>query len=138
MALAWPLLFQALWTLVVLGLLGYRRFHALREQRAEPAGLELSKAGWPDDVTKVSNNFDNQFQTPVLFYMICGVALVAGLAGPALVGLAWVFCASRVVHTAVHVSNNHVPYRFAAFFVGVIVLAAMLVTVATGLASRPV
>ena len=133
MALAWPLVFQILWTLVVLGLLGYRRLQALREGRARRAGLELSRAGWPDDVTQVSNNFDNQFQTPVLFYALCSLALATSMAGPVLVALAWIFCTARVVHTAIHVTTNHIPYRFAAFLVGVVVLAAMLVVVVLSL-----
>lgn len=124
-ALAWPVLAQIVWTMLVLALLGVRRYRAIKEKRARLPGLDLSREGWPDDVRKVSNNFDNQFQTPVLFYAICGVAVLTGAAGGAMAALAWLFVVTRIGHTAVHVTSNHVPLRFGFYAAGVGALVTM-------------
>lgn len=135
-SLAWPVLAQIVWTLLVLALLGARRYRALKEKRARLPGLDLSRDGWPDDVRKVSNNLDNQFQTPVLFYAVCGLAVLTGSASGAVVALAWLFVAARVGHTAVHVTTNHVPLRFAFYAAGVTALVAMTAAVAVALGGQ--
>lgn len=130
--LALPVLAQVFWTLVVLTGLGAARLRAIRQGHARVPGLALSKEGWPDDVRKVSNNFDNQFQVPVLFYVICGAATILETAGPLMTALAWFFVASRVAHTAVHVTTNYIPLRFGIFMAGFVALVIMYVLTAAG------
>ena len=43
--------------------------------------IALSNEAWPDDLKKVANNMHNQFETPVLFYVLCGVATYVGATG---------------------------------------------------------
>jgi hypothetical protein len=43
----------------------------------------------------------------------------------ALVILAWVFVAARIVHAAIHTGSNYVPRRFQAFVVSVLAMVAM-------------
>ena len=112
-----PVLAQIFWTLVVLCGLGVTRIRALRHRRADLSRLSISVEGWPSDARKMSNNFDNQFQIPVLFYVVCILATIMETAGPAMTALAWFFVVMRVAHTAVHVTNNYVPLRFA-FYMG--------------------
>src|SRR5688572_23030436 len=112
-----PLLAQVFWTLIVLCGLAVTRFRALRRRRADLAHLSISREGWPDDARKMSNNFDNQFQIPVLFYIVCILATFMETAGPGVTALAWFFVVMRVAHTAVHVTSNYVPLRFA-FYLG--------------------
>jgi hypothetical protein len=76
-------------------------------------------------VKKVSNNMHNQFETPILFYVLCGAATYVGATGLGMTLLAWVYVASRLVHLAIHVTTNYVPWRFYAFTVGIVVLVIM-------------
>jgi hypothetical protein len=125
-----PLLAQVFWTLVVLCGLAVTRFRALRHRRADLAHLSISREGWPDDARKMSNNFDNQFQIPVLFYIVCILATFMETAGPGVTALAWFFVAMRVAHTAVHVTSNYVPLRFAFYLGSVTALVVMFVMTA--------
>ena len=125
-----PLLAQVFWTLLVLCGLAVTRFRALRHRRVDLTHLSISREGWPDNVRKMSNNFDNQFQIPVLFYIVCILATFMETAGPAVTALAWFFVVMRVAHTAVHVTSNYVPLRFAFYLGSVTALVAMFVMTA--------
>jgi hypothetical protein len=79
--------------------------------------IALSRQPWPEREKRVSNAFDNQFQLPVLFYVACGLALYLGGGWIAAV-LAWLFVAARVVHAAIFVTWNSVPWRSLAYSTG--------------------
>lgn len=135
LALVWPVLAQVLLTLVVLGLLGRARVAAVRAKRVKIAAVALSNDGWPDDVRRFSNNLANQFETPVLFYVLVAVAIHVGATGWPMIALAWIYVASRVAHAVVHTTSNHVMTRFRMFLVGLATLGIMwLVVVARLLA----
>ncbi len=76
---------------------------------------------------QVSNAFANQFEVPVLFYVLTALALFTRKADLVFVILAWVFVLSRYVHAFVHVTSNNLKLRFPAFVVGVVVLLIMWV-----------
>jgi len=65
---------QIVWTMVVGFLTGRARFGAAGAGRIK-GDIALSDAGWPDDVRKVANNFNNQWETPTLFYALILMAL---------------------------------------------------------------
>ena len=94
----------------------------------------LDNGVWPEDVVKVSNNIANQFEAPVLFYVLCLVIYSIDAAGTAAVVLAWLFALSRYAHAYVHVGSNYVPMRLRLFLVGCLVLLAMLILAAWKLA----
>jgi len=83
--------------------------------------IALERKAWPKREWQASNAFDNQFQLPVLFYVAAGLALYFG---PTLVeiALAWLFVLSRYAHALVHITDNHVTRRFAAYFAGLVLL----------------
>jgi len=64
-------------------------------------------------------------QVPLLFYVIVVLAWITKQADLIFVVMAWIFVLSRLVHTYIHTTSNHVPTRFNAFAVGVIVLLLM-------------
>ena len=94
--------------------------------------IALERKGWPKREWQASNAFDNQFQLPVLFYVGAGLALYFGATLFEL-GLAWLFVASRYVHAFVHVTDNHVIRRFAAYFVGLALLCVFWLDLAVRL-----
>jgi hypothetical protein len=120
---------QVLLTLVLVLWNGRVRVLALRQRRARIAEIALSSAAWPDDVRRISNNAQNQFETPILFFVLCGVATYIGETGLLMALLAWAYVATRLVHTFIHTTANRVQHRFAAFATGVVVLVLMWIVV---------
>ena len=128
--LLYPVMAQLLLTVILVFWMGRVRVSAVQAGRVRLADIALSREGWPDDVRKVANNFHNQFEMPVLFSVLCGIATYLGATGPGMALLAWAFIASRLVHTAIHVTTNRVRHRFYAFAAGVGVLVLMWLVIA--------
>ena len=89
------------------------------------ADIALNPMAWPDDALKAANAFKNQFEIPVLFYLVC--LLFMGLSRPDLfvAGLAITFVLTRYAHAYIHVNSNHVLKRARIFFAGVICVIIM-------------
>ena len=75
--------------------------------------------------TQVANSFSNQFELPVLFYVLTILVWVTRHAGYVFVTLAWIFVICRLLQAYVHVTNNRVRLRGACYFVGAAVLMVM-------------
>jgi hypothetical protein len=123
-AIVLPVFAQVFLTFVVLIVM------ALRRRNAFAAGLKLKdialgQSAWPDDATQAANNFKNQFETPVLFYVACAFALMTKSVDYAMVVLAWIYVASRIGHALIHLGSNIVMQRFYLYFVGLIALLIM-------------
>ena len=116
---------QVLLTLLLMLWMGRVRVRTLQAQRVHIRDIALSGEAWPEDVRKISNNVHNQFETPILFYVLCGAATYLGATGILIACLAWAYIATRLVHTFIHVTTNRVQHRFYAFAAGVAVLVAM-------------
>jgi hypothetical protein len=129
MSLLYPVLAQVLLTFVLILWTGRVRAGALRAGRAHLRDTALSSDAWPEDVRKVSNNARNQYETPVLFYVLCGAAIYLGVTGIVMTLLAWAYVATRLVHTAIHTTTNNVRRRFYTFTVGLAVLILMWIVV---------
>lgn len=123
----WPVLAQVFLTLVMFILLGARKARAVKAGQVDRQQAALDSRVWPEDVVKVSNNIANQFEVPVLFYVLCLVLNSLHAVGAAAVVLAWLFVVSRYAHAYVHVNSNYIPVRMRLFMVGCLVLLAMLV-----------
>lgn len=120
-----PVFLHVLLIFVIAGRMGRARFRAVRGGGVKVSDIALDGAAWPDEVKKLANNYNNQFQLPVLWY--AGVALLAvtGLADAVGVALSWAFLASRLVHSFIHTGGNVVYHRFQAFAAGMACLALM-------------
>lgn len=129
LALVYPVLAQVLLTFVVYILLGVQRYRALTSRRTRVRDIALSGDAWPDDEKKVANNLRNQYEAPILFFVLCGVATYVQATQFSMVTLAWLFVASRVVHTIIHTTTNNVSMRALAFAVGLTILVVMWIVV---------
>jgi hypothetical protein len=87
--------------------------------------IALREPNWPKDAMQSGHAFSNQFEIPVLFYVLTILALITKQADLIFVIMAWVFVLTRVAHAFVHVTSNHVPTRGALFGLGVLVLIVM-------------
>lgn len=120
-----PVLVQISLTLFMFLLLGKRKSAALRAGVVDAKKTALDNKAWPEDVVKVSNNIDNQFQAPVIFYVLCLLFYVTENVSTPVVVMAWIYALSRLVHGFVHVSSNFVPARLGAFTVSIVTLMIM-------------
>jgi len=87
--------------------------------------IALKQTPWPGRAQQVSQAFQNQFEAPVLFYVLVVLALATKKADFAFVIMEWLFVASRVAQAFVHTTSNHVPTRGQLYMLGVIVLFLM-------------
>ncbi len=105
--------------------LGIAKNKAVRNKQVDRAAAALDKNAWPEEVRKISNNIDNQFQVPMLFYALSFIAYLSGNSGPMVATLLGVYVASRYIHAYIHITSNHVPHRFRAFLIGTLLLLAL-------------
>ncbi len=90
----------------------------------------------PDErIERPTRIFNNLMQVPVLFYVLCILMLVLGLADAVQLSLAWVFVATRVVHAGIYLATNYVPMRLWAWLCGCLTLGVMWVRFASMVAA---
>ena len=122
-----PLFVQVLLTFAVGFWLAGVRTPALRSGQVRPQDLSLREPNWPKHALQIGNSYQNQFELPVLFYVLTILAIMTRHADLVFVLLSWVFVATRVLHALVHVTSNNLQQRGALFGVGALVLAIMWV-----------
>lgn len=129
----WPVLVQILITIAGFLLLGIRKTKALKTGTVDQEKTALDNDAWPDYVVMVSNNIRNQFQVPVLFYVLCFLFYSLGAVTAPVIYLAWAFVITRVIHAYIHMSSNYVPARFSVFTIGFVIIIVMTVLAALAL-----
>lgn len=72
----------------------------------------------PDEVVKSTRQFNNLFEMPVLFYVVCTAYLALSVQSGYALLFAWLFVLSRCIHTWIHLGYNNVMHRLAAFMAG--------------------
>jgi hypothetical protein len=120
-----PLFVEVALTLMLLFWMGFARVGALRRGETRIAAIALGQPDWPVKAQQIANCFANQFQLPVLFYVLTALAIVTRQADLIFVALAWLFVATRLLHAYIHTGTNYVPWRFYVFLAGTIVLLVM-------------
>ena len=101
------------------------RTRSLRSGETRFEDIALREPNWSARATQIANCFSNQFEVPVLFYILIALALPLRHADLVIVVLSWVFVITRFVHAGIFVTSNNVPQRGLAWFVGVVVLLVM-------------
>src|SRR3981189_1131625 len=109
---------------LLLWMAGARR-QARGDGEAKVRDVVLGQRNWPTRATQIGNCFSNQFELPVLFYILIAVALPLRHADLVIVLLSWVFVVTRFAHAGIFVTSNNVQQRSLAWFAGVLVLLAM-------------
>ena len=123
--LAAAVLTQIAIAFVLLWILGAIRVPLVAGGRIPMADIALSHEPWPEHEKRVSNAFDNQFQLPVLFYVLTILAMITRHADFLFVVMAWLFVLTRLAHAFVHTGSNYIRYRFNAFALGFLILLIM-------------
>jgi hypothetical protein len=109
---------------LLLGMAGTRR-GALVGGQTKVSDIALGQQNWPTRATQIGNCFKNQFELPVLFYILIAIALPLRHADLIIVLLSWVFVVTRFIHAGIFVTSNDLNQRSLTWFSGVLVLLAM-------------
>jgi hypothetical protein len=112
-------------TFVLIFTLGMSRSAVLKRGDVKIPDIALGQRVWPARQQQISNCYDNQFQLPVLYYVLTVLAIITRHADYLFVVLAWIFVATRLVHAYIHCTSNYVRLRFFSFAIGLVVLIAM-------------
>jgi hypothetical protein len=117
-------------TFFIIARMGMGRAGAITAGNIKIRDIALSDQAWADDIKKVSNNYGNLLQLPVIMYVAVAFFIVLGKVDLLAVVLAWGFALARLAHTYIHIGSNHVPRRFRIFGLGIAFLIAMWVWLA--------
>jgi hypothetical protein len=122
-----PLFVEVVLTFALMLWMGSMRVSLVRSGQVKPEDIALRQPNWPRQVLQVQNAALNQFELPVLFYVLTVLSIITRDADLTFVILAWVFVLLRLVHAFIHVTSNNVRQRGLAFITGAFVLMAMWV-----------
>lgn len=122
-----PLFAQVALTFAVLFWTAGLRTSELGSGAVRPDQVALREPRWSKRTLQAGNSLANQFELPLLFYVLTILVWVTRHAGPVFVVLAWLFVLLRLAHAYVHVTSNVVRVRGPLFGAGAVVLAAMWV-----------
>jgi hypothetical protein len=114
---------------LLLWMAGARR-EALVSRETKISDIALGQPNWPTRATQVGNCFKNQFELPVLFYILIALAAPLRHADLFIVLMSWVFAVTRFVHAGIFVTSNDLNRRSLAWFAGVLVVFAMWIYLA--------
>ena len=109
---------------LLLWMAGARR-QALVGGETRVRDVALGQPNWPTRATQVGNSFKNQFELPLLFYILIALALPLRHADLFIVLMSWVFVITRFAHAGIFVTSNDMKHRSLAWFAGVLVLFAI-------------
>ena len=117
-----PLFVEVILTFGLMLWMGVLRNRDFRSGAVKRQEVALREPSWPQDTTQAANSFSNQFELPVLFYVLTILAYITHQAGLVFVILAWVFVIFRVLHAYVHTTSNVVRLRGTLYGVATVAL----------------
>ena len=120
-----PLFLEVILTFALLFWLAPLRTIDFSSGVARPENVALREPNWSKRSLQVGYSYSNQFELPVLFYVLTILAWMTRHADLVFVVLAWIFVIFRYLQAYVHVTSNRVRLRGSFFIVSAIVLAIM-------------
>ena len=124
-AILLPLFVEVLLTFGLLLWLAYLRGGDIRSGATRLSQVGLREPNWSTPTLQVAYSFSNQFELPVLFYVLTILEVMTRHADFLFVVLAWIFVAMRLLQAYVHTTSNVVRHRGGFYIVGALVLMAM-------------
>lgn len=120
-----PLFVLVLMTFVIGFWMAGLRAPAVSRGEIRTVDIDLRQPNWPRHTMQVANSYANQFELPLLFYVLTILAMFTKHADFLFVVLSWVFVLSRIAHATIHVTSNNLRFRGMFFGIGALVLAVM-------------
>ena len=120
-----PVFVQVALTFALLLRTAMGRLASFQSGEVKPQDIALGESGWPKKLTQYSNAFKNQFELPVLFYVLIAFILITRVGDILLLVLAWIFVILRLAHAYIHTTGNDVLLRGRIYGGGFVALIAM-------------
>jgi hypothetical protein len=120
-----PLFVEVLLTFGLMFGMMYWRTSSLQRGETRLEDIALREPNWPKRAQQFAYAFSNQFELPVLFYVLTILSIITRHADFVFVVLAWIFVISRILQAFVHVTGNNVRWRGGFYFVSALVLVVM-------------
>jgi hypothetical protein len=124
-AILLPLFVEVILTFALGIHLAVMRARDFKSGLARHDNIALRETNWSKSTLQVTYSFSNQFELPVLFYVLTILEYVTHLAGIVFVVLAWMFVIFRILHAYIHVTSNNVRLRGPLYGIGAMVLIVM-------------
>ncbi len=105
------------------------RFRYILANRIDAQDMATPKdlyALLPSSAANSGYNFQNLFEVPVLFYVVCFYLVLMQQTDSLHLTCAWIFVVLRVIHSVIQCSYNNVNHRFAVYALSCIALWVML------------
>jgi len=118
-----PLFVEVVLTFALLFWLAPLRNRDLSSGAVRFEDIALREPNWSKRSLQVAYAFANQFELPVLFYVLTILAFITHHAGLLFVILAWIFVIFRILQAYIHVTSNKVELRGAFFGIAALALA---------------
>ena len=112
---------QVLLIYIVYALMARRRGAAVRAGSVKVSHFK-GRGDEPAESATVSNNLMNQFELPVLFFVLCLALYVTHGVNYITLVLMWLFVILRYAHATIHLTSNRLSLRFRFFGLGAVVL----------------
>jgi hypothetical protein len=114
-------------TFIVLFWMGYLRLSKISRSRINPQILadQDTEAKFFCELVNPSDNFENLFEMPVIFYVVVILIFLLQLADPLYLYAAWIYVTLRYAHSFIHCTSNHVNSRFVAYMLSALLLLAI-------------
>lgn len=130
LSLVYPMASLVFLTFFIMYLLLVLRVKAVRSRKVSPKYFKLNKGDdIPDNMLAVSQNYSNLLELPVLFYLVCIVAIILNQGVEYFIIHAWAFVLFRYIHSYIHVTYNHILHRLSAFAISGFILLSMWIKV---------
>jgi hypothetical protein len=120
-----PVIIQVALTLWLYIYLAIAKSRAVKLGEVDEDRRALHDDAWPDSVLQINNCIRNQFEVPLLFYVLIVILWSIGGANIYVHVAAWVFVLSRIGHAFIHTGSNYVPLRRKYFMAGCFILIGL-------------
>ncbi len=109
--------------ILYLGLCRYRAIHKGEVRISFFRGY--NEGSQPERLHILGRHVQNHFEVPPLFYVGVILAYITQSVGTPTLIFAWLFVASRCMHTCIHLGNNNVSHRFFTYGFGLFMLIGL-------------
>jgi len=122
-----PVLIQIMLVIALYIYLAIAKSRASQRGEVDEDRRAIFDDAWPDSVLKINNCIRNQFEVPVLFYVVITILWSLGAVNIFVHVVSWLFVATRIVHAYIHAGCNYVPLRRGVFSIGILILLVLTI-----------
>ncbi len=122
------ILIVALYYFYIFGLgmcLFFARKNAVKSGELDGTYFKTYQGEIPRKLKQLENNFNNQFQVPAMFMIVCLAAIQFKCVSPLFFVMSCLFVMTRFFHSYIHITSNKILMRAGSYFMGVIIVALL-------------